>query len=99
MEMCFSPSNFVFSPLPDTSGRGWGWGGMYPPPFNVVLHIHICRRLPMARTTYTADQKMAALVELERCRGDILRASLNTGIPERTLYTWRRRFYAENKQQ
>jgi len=42
---------------------------------------------------------MAALVELERCRGDILRASLNTGIPERTLYTWRRRFYAENKQQ
>ena len=53
----------------------------------------------MPRTTYTTDQKMAALVELERCRGDILRASLNTGIPERTLYTWRRRFYAENKQQ
>src|SRR5438105_2838799 len=65
----------------------------------IHLHIYSCRRLPMPRTTYTTDQRMAALVELERCRGDILRASLNTGIPERTLYTWRRRFYAENKQQ
>ncbi|MBA3869321.1 MAG: hypothetical protein H0X30_09210 [Anaerolineae bacterium] len=53
----------------------------------------------MPRMTYTVDQRTAALVELERCRGDILRASLNTGIPERTLYTWRRRFYAENKRQ
>jgi len=33
----FSPSNFVFSPLPDTSGRGWGWGFLYLPPLNAVL--------------------------------------------------------------
>ncbi len=53
----------------------------------------------MARMTYTADQRTAALVEVERCGGDIVRASLKTGIPERTLYTWRRRFYAESKRQ
>jgi hypothetical protein len=53
----------------------------------------------MPRITYTADQRTAALVEVERCGGDIIRASLKTGIPERTLYTWRRRFYAENKRQ
>ncbi len=53
----------------------------------------------MSRMTYTVDQRTAALVEVERGGGDIIRASLKTGIPERTLYTWRRRFYAENKRQ
>ena len=35
-----SEPDFVLSPLPDTSGRGWGWGGyakIHPPPLIAVL--------------------------------------------------------------
>ncbi len=34
------PPKFVFSPLPVTTGRGWGWGSctqFHHPPLNVVL--------------------------------------------------------------
>lgn len=53
----------------------------------------------MSRTTYTTAEKTAALLQLERLGGNVSLASLQLGIPERTLYTWRRRFYAENKRQ
>jgi hypothetical protein len=44
----FDP-DFAFSPLPDASGRGWGWGEYYkthPPPLKVVLPLgwHLAKR-------------------------------------------------------
>src|SRR5690242_7868404 len=38
----FFDLHFEFSPLPDTSGRGWGWGAYgktHTPPLNAVLPI------------------------------------------------------------
>ncbi|MEZ4666629.1 MAG: helix-turn-helix domain-containing protein [Anaerolineae bacterium] len=53
----------------------------------------------MSHITYTPSEKTAALLQLERLGGNVVLASRQLGIPERTLYTWRRRFYAENKRQ
>jgi hypothetical protein len=39
--------------------------------------------------TYTPEEKDAALQRLDANRGQVLRTSLQTGIPERTLQRWK----------
>jgi hypothetical protein len=46
------------------------------------------RTLDMTRT-YTPEEKDAALQRLDANRGQVLRTSLQTGIPERTLQRWK----------
>ena len=64
--------HFAFSPLPDTSGRGWGWGGMCSPPLNVVLPRLTSLRLfsvffvPLWLTTKSASEALRTL----RFRGE-----------------------------
>jgi transposase-like protein len=53
----------------------------------------------MPKRTYTTEEKAHALAALSQNGGDTLRTSLQMGIPERTLYTWSRRWRAENQQQ
>jgi hypothetical protein len=52
----------------------------------------------MTKRSYTAEEKIHALSLLAQNGGDILRTSVQTGIPDRTLYTWYRRYRAENQQ-
>ena len=44
---------------------------------------------------YSPETKIAALERLHMCNGNIARASFETGIPERTLHTWRRQAWLE----
>ena len=51
----------------------------------------------MARRVYTSHEKTNILARLELNGGDIILTAAEVGVPERTLYTWRRRFYAEDQ--
>ena len=44
---------------------------------------------------YSRETKIAAIEKIHMCNGNITRASLETGIPERTLHTWRRQAWLE----
>jgi transposase-like protein len=48
---------------------------------------------------YTPEEKANALVHLQANGGDVPYTAQQLGIPERTLFTWRRQWYAENQQQ
>lgn len=52
----------------------------------------------MSKTNYTPEQKGAALIQLERNAGNVSLTAQQTNIPERTLYTWHRQFYAQYQQ-
>lgn len=48
---------------------------------------------------YTPDEKSAILAQLDLNRGDILLTSHQTGIPTRTLYTWRHEVAFQRRRQ
>jgi len=50
----------------------------------------------MARP-YSPEEKANALAQLQMNGGDIRYTSQQLGIPERTLFTWRRQWYAETQ--
>lgn len=47
---------------------------------------------------YAPEEKDAALAALHANHGSVPRTSLQTGIPERTLYTWRRELWRQRRQ-
>jgi transposase-like protein len=51
----------------------------------------------VSRRVYAPEERANALVHLEMNAGDIILTARQLGIPERTLYTWRRQWYAENQ--
>jgi transposase-like protein len=51
----------------------------------------------MARRNYSQTEKVSILAQLERNGGDIITTAAQVGVPERTLYTWRRQHYAESQ--
>lgn len=53
----------------------------------------------MSHHRYTTDEKADALACLELNGGDVVRTAAETGVPERTLYTWRRQFEEKNQRQ
>jgi len=48
---------------------------------------------------YTPNEKAAIIMQLDLNRGDILLTSQQTGIPTRTLYTWRQEVYFQRRRQ
>jgi transposase-like protein len=51
----------------------------------------------MSRRVYSRDEKVNILAKLQANGGNIILTAVQEGIPERTLYTWHRQFYAENQ--
>src|SRR5689334_567049 len=51
----------------------------------------------MSRRVYSREEKVNVLARLQANGGNIILTATQEGIPERTLYTWRRQFYAENQ--
>jgi transposase-like protein len=54
---------------------------------------------PMPTRKYTPAEKTAALEALQAVGGDMQRASQETGIPERTLYAWRKEAWLQQSLQ
>ena len=53
----------------------------------------------MPRHVYSPDEKADALEILNQFGGDVATASVKTGIPQRTLYTWRTEQWDQQRQQ
>jgi transposase-like protein len=56
------------------------------------------RRLTMSRR-YTSDEKSRFLNQLYANHGNIALTHLQTGVPERTLFAWRREDWLQQRQQ
>lgn len=53
----------------------------------------------MPTRTYTFEEKLNAIAAFHTHNGNIEAVNLQTGIPHRTLYQWRRNWYAKDQQQ
>ena len=53
----------------------------------------------MPRRVYSPDEKADALEILNHFGGDVAAASIKSGIPQRTLYTWRTEQWDQQRQQ
>ena len=47
---------------------------------------------------YTEEEKAKILAKLQANRGNIARTHLQTGVPERTLFAWRREVWLQQRQ-